>query len=123
MSERSKRIYKAITASGLSYGELSKLTGVPKSALQRYATGETEKVPIDRMEAIANATGTTTTYLMGWEDSLDRGSKGSEEGKILAKITKDKDAQRLLEYYFRLDGVNKKMALGAIEALAKSTEE
>lgn len=67
MSERSKRILKCIENSKLSYGELSNITGIPKSALQRYATGETEKVPIDRIEAIAKATHVTAAYLMGWE--------------------------------------------------------
>lgn len=71
MSERSKRILFAIEKSGLSYGELSNITGIPKSALQRYATGETEKVPIDRIEAIANATHVSSAYLMGWEDEKD----------------------------------------------------
>ena len=67
MSEISKRILNAINNSELSYGELSKLTNIPKSALQRYATGETEKIPINRIEAIAKATGTTAAYLMGWD--------------------------------------------------------
>lgn len=67
MSERSKRILSAIINSNLSYGELSNMTGIPKSALQRYATGETEKVPIDRIELIATATCTSPAYLMGWE--------------------------------------------------------
>lgn len=68
MNKRSERILKAIEDSKLSYGELSNITGIPKSALQRYATGETEKVPIDRIEAIAKATHVSASYLMGWED-------------------------------------------------------
>lgn len=69
MSEISKRILDIILAKEISYGELSDRTGIPKSALQRYATGETEKIPIDRLQIIAKAIGTTTAYLMGWEDS------------------------------------------------------
>lgn len=68
MNKRSERILCSIENSNLSYGELSNITGIPKSALQRYATGETEKVPIDRIEAIARATHVTAAYLMGWED-------------------------------------------------------
>ena len=49
MSERSDRILHSIQRAGLSYNELSSLTQIPKSALQRYATGETEKIPIDRI--------------------------------------------------------------------------
>ena len=69
MSEISARILKIILKKDISYGELSELTGIPKSALQRYATGQTEKIPIDRLQAIAKALGTTAPYLMGWEES------------------------------------------------------
>lgn len=69
MSEISNRILEIILAKEISYGELSVMTGIPKSALQRYATGQTEKIPIDRLEKIASAIGTTTAYLMGWEDA------------------------------------------------------
>lgn len=68
MSEISKRILDTIVSKEISYGELSDRTGISKSALQRYATGQTEKVPIDRLEKIADAIGVTTSFLMGWED-------------------------------------------------------
>lgn len=70
MDERSKRINDAIAQSGYSYPELSKITGVSKSSLQRYATGGTKKIPIDCVEAIAKATGTSAKYLMGWEENI-----------------------------------------------------
>lgn len=66
MNERADRIYKAIQKADLSYGELSRITGIPKSALQRYATGETTKIPLDRIESIAKATNVTASYLLGW---------------------------------------------------------
>lgn len=69
MDERAKRISKAIEKCGYSYPELSKITGISKSSLQRYATGETKKIPIDCIEKIANATGTSAKYLMGWEEN------------------------------------------------------
>lgn len=68
MNERAYRISKAIEDAKLSYGELSKITGISKSALQRYATGETEKIPIDRLELIARATDVSAAYLMCWSD-------------------------------------------------------
>ena len=68
MSTLSERILQAITDAGISYGELSKVTQIPKSALQRYATGETEKIPIPRVEAIAAATKVSANYLLGWEE-------------------------------------------------------
>lgn len=72
MSELSNRILDLITQKDLSYGELSLLTGIPKSALQRYATGETEKIPFDRLELIASALGTTSALLMGRYDEAAR---------------------------------------------------
>lgn len=54
--------------SKLSYGELSALTGISKSALQRYATGETGKIPPERIEAIARAANVSAAYLLGWAD-------------------------------------------------------
>lgn len=71
MSEYSKRILALIEQANISYGELSRKTGIPKSALQRYATGETEKIPLDRLELIASALGCSTAYLMGWTDETE----------------------------------------------------
>ena len=68
MDEKFKRISDAILNSGYSYSELSKLTGISKSSLQRYATGETKKIPLESVEAIASATGRDARYLMCWDD-------------------------------------------------------
>ena len=66
MGEVSSRILAIMTAKGISYGELAKRTGIPKSALQRYATGQTNKIPVDRVEAIAKALNVDPTLLFGW---------------------------------------------------------
>lgn len=68
MNEIARRMLLAMQEENLSYGELSTITGIPKSALFRYATGETGKVPIDRLQAIANALNVDAAYLMGWTD-------------------------------------------------------
>lgn len=86
MSELSQRILDIILSKEISYGELSEKTGIPKSALQRYATGETEKIPIDRLQTIAKAIGTTASYLMGWENELPNNilpMPGMKEWKVL----------------------------------------
>lgn len=70
MSDISARLSAAISEKGYSYGELSKLTGIPKSAIQRYATGETEKIPIDRLTSLASVLGVSSRSLMGWDDDL-----------------------------------------------------
>ena len=81
MSDISKRILETITCKDISYGDLSDKTGIPKSALQRYATGQTEKIPIDRLEKIASAIGVTTSFLMGW-DSADKKEQPSDSGEL-----------------------------------------
>lgn len=114
MSERSKRILKAIEDSELSYGELSKLTTIPKSALQRYATGETEKVPIDRIELIAKATGVTAAYIMGWDDYYS-----DEITELAHEIPKDKMLMDLYFYWQQLSDIGKKKAIDNVSDLAK----
>ena len=41
----------------MTYGDLATKTGIAKSAIQRYATGETKKIPLPRLEALADALG------------------------------------------------------------------
>jgi len=61
------RLYTAIEKSGLSYGEIADKTGIPKSAIHRYATGLTTKIPLDRLQAIARVVGTPAEVIMGWD--------------------------------------------------------
>ena len=68
MNEIASRLSAAIAESKMSYGELSKMTGIPKSAIQRYATGATEKLPLERLRALAAALGLSLSALTGWED-------------------------------------------------------
>lgn len=52
---------------GFTYKELSKLTGIAKSTLQRYETGAIQKIPINAIQLIANAFHVSSTVLMGQE--------------------------------------------------------
>ena len=56
---------------GLSYQELSDLTGINKSTLQRYETGFIKKVPINQVQIIAKALNVTPGYLMGCENNKE----------------------------------------------------
>ena len=51
----------------ISIRELSEKTGIPKSAIQRYTSGVTEKIAIDRMKLMAEALGIDPAYVMGWD--------------------------------------------------------
>ena len=63
------RLFVAIEKSGMSYGEIAEKTGIPKSAVHRYATGLTTKIPLDRLQAIARVVGTPAEEIMGWNAS------------------------------------------------------
>lgn len=68
MKDILERLQQALIKSGFSMLEVSKRTDIPYSALQRYFTGETEKIPIDRIEKISRCLNVETSYIMGWLD-------------------------------------------------------
>lgn len=88
---RAKRLSIAIKKSGLSYPELEKLTGIPKSSLQRYATGATKKIPIDYMEKIANALNIDPKYLIFGENE-EKPAPTDDENELL-KVVKELDTE------------------------------
>ena len=65
----SEALLALINEKDVSYGELSKRTGIPKSAIQRYATGQTDKIPVDRLEKIVDALAGSVLDVMGWNDA------------------------------------------------------
>lgn len=66
-NEISKRLKEVIEYKKISYTVLQQLTGIPKSAIQRYASGDTEKLPIDRVIVLAKVLNVSPKYLLGWE--------------------------------------------------------
>ena len=54
---------------GLSAETLADKLGVSPATIYRYENGDIEKVPGDRLGAIARALHTTPAYLMGWEEN------------------------------------------------------
>lgn len=69
--ELSQRLDRLIKESGMSQHELARITGIPQSAIQRYASGDTAKIPIDRLEKLAKALGTSAANLLGWIEPSD----------------------------------------------------
>ena len=83
MSRCSDKILSRLSEKNMSYGELSRRTGIPKSALQRYAVGETEKIPVDRLEQIAYALDTTPAELLEWESDTGNSLYGNHVQNLL----------------------------------------
>lgn len=64
-----ERIQYLIDSHKSSYGKVAEQTGIPKSAVHRYATGETTKIPVERIKLIAKAFCVSEGWLMGWEET------------------------------------------------------
>ncbi len=108
MNEIANRLYAAIAARKISYGELARETGIPKSAIQRYATGATEKIPLERLRALSAALGVTLSSLTGWPEGEARPAAREELPEITMiaragqKMTPERrqDMLRLLKIAF-----------------------
>lgn len=74
-----KRLLDAFESSNLTYEDLAKRTNLPKSALYRYLHGDTEKIPIDRFQAVCDELRVDAADLLGWKTELD-----SDEDQLLA---------------------------------------
>lgn len=68
MKERRYRLNKLMQDNHITLVELEKLTGVAKSSIQRYLTGETAKIPIDFFEKVAKVTNTDVKYLTCFDE-------------------------------------------------------
>lgn len=112
----SYRIKKAIDKSGYTLIKLQEMTGIPKSAIQRYATGDTEKLPIDRVEKIALATNVSPAYLMGWDDE-DKMLSGVNKVATLVIDLNDNSFS-----YYKLD-LKKIVYSGIFELFKKNSNE
>ena len=86
MNEVAARIAKAMEEQKISYGELARMTGIPKSAVFRYVTGQTEKVPLPRLECIARALNMEAASLMGWEKQAPPGPPDSVSFDIIGEV-------------------------------------
>ena len=62
-----ERIRQRRTELSMSYGELSKKTGINKGTLQRYEAGLIGDIPTQKLKAIAAALDVTPSYLLGEE--------------------------------------------------------
>ena len=96
-------LLSAFESSGLTYDDLAKRTNLPKSALYRYLNGDTEKIPIDRFQAVCHELKVDAATLLGWkEDHPDDPLKDvplTQESRIISagvdKMPKERREQAL----------------------------
>lgn len=65
----SLRLKQAIESSGFTYRELEEKTKISRSAIQRYASGATAKIPMDAISLLSEQIGVSPAYIMGWSDT------------------------------------------------------
>lgn len=95
------RLKQARENKELSLSELSTLTGIAKSTLQRYETGSTRKIPMEAISTIEKVLNLPTGYLMGWEN------KSNEIKHSPASENITPDGQQLLIKYNKLNDLGK----------------
>ena len=75
MSIQSDRIKSEMVRHSLTLIEIEQRTGIKKSSMQRYVSGETGKIPMSAIEKLATLFGVSGEYLMGWDDKKDSPSE------------------------------------------------
>ena len=122
-----EKLTYAINKRGVSIRALSEMTGIAKSAIQRYASGDVESVPIYRLEKLALALNVSPAWLIGWADD--------EQDFPFADMTRDTpetapalehemepDEAELLAIYRGLNDIGQAALMGTARGLAANPD-
>ena len=95
MAERRRRLNEVMQEKHITLVELEKLTGVAKSSIQRYLTGETAKIPIDFFEKFAMVTNTPLDYITCYDiqKNTSIGEYRGEFADLLASLDEQQREQ------------------------------
>lgn len=113
-NERAKRIKELVEQSGKSYQELSNVTGVAKSSLQRYASGVTTKIPLDVIDKLEKTFDVPRGYIMGWEKD-DKKEKPTAQGDGLTE-----NQRILMEFAKNVPDDKAEMVLRVIRSIVEA---
>lgn len=84
----------------MSAEELAKRIGKDRSTVFRYEKGDIENLPLDILEPIAKALGTTPQYLMGWEEVQKKNDTLTD---IVLELRRDEDFLSIVEAIYHMD--------------------
>lgn len=113
MSIQSEGIKNEMIRNSITLVEIEQRTGIKKSSMQRYVSGETNKIPMSAIEKLASLFGVTGTYLMGWEDQEEKEPSPSEPALTEGELA-------LLELFRKVPEAQQQMVLQMIRAALAS---
>ena len=71
LNEIAKRLKALRTEKQLSLQELADKTGLTKSTLQRYETGNIGNIPLSKIDILAKGLGVNPHTILGWDNNID----------------------------------------------------
>ena len=105
----------------MSADELGKRLGKDRSTIYRYEKGDIENLPLDILEPIAAALGTTPQYLMGWQEKIDKDPAGVAE--LHFEILSDMDFVGMFDDFRTLGNRERKIVKDLVQTLAETKTE
>lgn len=114
-----QRLQELFRKSGKSYDELAKETGIPKSTLQRYITGETGKIPVDRLECIAACLGSTAKAILGWVPDDDESDRIQ---RISQSLHENPRLGLLFDRSSKMSAADMDVVIGVVDAILKERD-
>ncbi len=112
MSVQSDRIRNEMLRNSLTLIEIEQRTGIKKSSMQRYVSGQTGKIPMSAIEKLADLFGVSGAYLMGWDEK-----ESSPSEPVLTEGEK-----MLLDLFNRVPEDQQQLVLQMIRAALGSRE-
>lgn len=80
------RIYERRDTLGLTLEDIAVELGVNRSTVKRYESGETTRIPLNRIRQLAGILKTTPEYLLGLDDRQDEIPAFDEDVIVMARV-------------------------------------
>lgn len=98
-----EQIKKLREEKGMTMEMLAEKTGVSKSAVSKWETGDIKNVSRKSIENVANALGTTPSHIMGWDGDVSEDDSVKYYSSRLDELQpRDRNAvYSLIDYYLR----------------------
>ena len=109
----SMKIQQLRKEKGLTLEQVATIVGVGKSTVRKWETGMIANMKRDKIALLAEALGTTPTYLMGWKE---------EETPPSTEISLTEGEQMLIDLFRRVPESKQQMVLQMIRVVLNTKE-